>query len=184
MEVPNSKLNMKTMIKYLLFTVIVFVFNANYHTQVPTSGLVGFWPFNGNANDESGNGNNGTVNGATLATDRNGNLNSCYSFNGGGNYINVPYSTTLGIQQSFSSSVWINMIGGSCNPRVYEIHENLNCGGYSLAFNGSGSGSRTFHTASFGNCSIGTALTNGNNPVTTDSWHHVAVVLEGSDGWG
>jgi hypothetical protein len=55
---------------------------------VPTSGLVGWWPFNGNANDESGNGNNGTVNGATLTTDRFGNTNSTYSFDGLGNSIN------------------------------------------------------------------------------------------------
>ena len=44
--------------------------------------MIGYWPFNGNANDESGNGNNGTVNGATLTTDRFGNLNSAYNFSG------------------------------------------------------------------------------------------------------
>jgi hypothetical protein len=32
--------------------------------------LVGWWGFNGNAQDGSGNGNHGTVNGATLTTDR------------------------------------------------------------------------------------------------------------------
>ena len=40
--------------------------------SLPTNlqnGLVGYWPFCGNANDESGNGNDGTVNGATLTTD-------------------------------------------------------------------------------------------------------------------
>ncbi len=35
---------------------------------------VAYYPFNGNANDESGNGNNGTVDGASLTTDRLGNL--------------------------------------------------------------------------------------------------------------
>ena len=34
-------------------------------------GLKAFYPFNGNANDESGSDNNGTVNGAALTTDRN-----------------------------------------------------------------------------------------------------------------
>ncbi len=43
---------------------------AQVPSYVPTNGLVGYWPFNGNANDESGSGNNGTVNGATLTTDR------------------------------------------------------------------------------------------------------------------
>ena len=41
---------------------------AQVPSYVPANGLVGWWPFNGNANDESGNGNNGTVNGATLPT--------------------------------------------------------------------------------------------------------------------
>ncbi|GEM_PF-1254915 len=47
-----------------------------------TNGLVAYYPFNGNANDESGNGNSGTVDGATLTEDRFGNLNSAYSFDG------------------------------------------------------------------------------------------------------
>ena len=49
-------------------------------SYVPTDGLVGWWPFNGNANDGSGNGNNGTVNGATLTEDRFGNGNAAYEF--------------------------------------------------------------------------------------------------------
>jgi hypothetical protein len=55
---------------------------AQVPNYVPTNGLVGYWPFNGNANDESGNGNNGTVNGATLTTDRFGVANKAYSFDG------------------------------------------------------------------------------------------------------
>jgi hypothetical protein len=66
--------------------LLSFVFHslssiAQVPSYVPTSGLVGWWPFNGNANDESGNGNNGTVNGATLTTDRFGNEGSAYDFN-------------------------------------------------------------------------------------------------------
>jgi hypothetical protein len=60
---------------------------AQVPNYVPTNGLVGWWPFNGNANDVSGNGNNGTVNGATLTTDRFGNSNSAYSFDGNTNCI-------------------------------------------------------------------------------------------------
>ena len=53
------------------------------------NGLVGYWPFCGNANDISGNGNNGTVNGATLIQDRFGNSDSAYSFNGVDEYISL-----------------------------------------------------------------------------------------------
>lgn len=86
--------------KYLLTALAVgLCMTANVMAQVPsyipTSGLVGWWPFNGNANDESGNGNNGTVNGAALTADRNGNANKAYSFNGTNNYINVNSSISL-----------------------------------------------------------------------------------------
>jgi hypothetical protein len=56
-------------------------------TDLPATlqnGLVGYWPFCGNANDVSGNGYNGTVNGATLTTDRFGVANKAYSFDGNG----------------------------------------------------------------------------------------------------
>jgi uncharacterized protein (TIGR02145 family) len=54
-------------------------------SYVPTNGLVGWWGFNGNAQDGSGNGNHGTVNGATLTTDRFGNPNGAYDFDGNSN---------------------------------------------------------------------------------------------------
>ena len=48
-------------------------------SYVPTTGLVGWWPFNGNANDESGNGNNVVLQGnASLAIDRYSVANSSY----------------------------------------------------------------------------------------------------------
>ncbi len=71
---------------------------------LPTSlqtGLVGYWPFCGNANDASGNGNNGLVNGATLTTDRFGNSGSAYSFDGVDDVILLPANVG-----SFSASFW------------------------------------------------------------------------------
>lgn len=75
-----------------------------------TTGLVGYWPFNGNANDESGNGNNGTVNGATLTTDRFGNVNSAYSFNGISNFISGVISN-LDNTSVTSLSAWLKCNG-------------------------------------------------------------------------
>ena len=45
-------------------------------------GLVAYYPFNGNAKDESGNGNDGEVKGAVLAEDRHGKAESAYAFDG------------------------------------------------------------------------------------------------------
>ena len=80
---------------------------AQVPSYVPTDGLVGYWGFNGNANDQSGNGNNGTVNGATLTTDRNGNALSAYSFNG--QNCDLQKITTPNIidnLNAYSVSVW------------------------------------------------------------------------------
>ena len=81
------------------------VFAQNIPSYLPKEGLVGWWPFNGNANDESGNGNHGIVNGATLTTDRNGNSNSAYSFNGINNVITVKRNYL----ENFSFSGWYNL---------------------------------------------------------------------------
>jgi hypothetical protein len=62
----------------------------------PTNGLVAYYPNNGNANDQTANGNHGTVNGATLTSDRYSNPYSAYSFDGinddiSGSTNNWPY---------------------------------------------------------------------------------------------
>jgi hypothetical protein len=60
--------------------------------QIPIDGLVAYYPFNGNADDESGNGNHGIVYGSTPVSDRFSNENSAYSFDGPGWY-NTPERT-------------------------------------------------------------------------------------------
>jgi len=82
---------------------------AQIPSYVPTSGLVGWYGFNGNANDLSTNSNNGTVKGATLTTDRFGNANSAYSFNGISDYIEVVSSTSLSFTTAVSFSFWVNI---------------------------------------------------------------------------
>ncbi len=93
-----------------LIIAILFATNVmaqNVPNYVPTNGLVGWWPFNGNANDESGNGNHGTVNGATLTSDRFGQTNNAYSFDGLTNYIKISNSSLAAFgQQSFSAVTW------------------------------------------------------------------------------
>lgn len=59
------------------------------------TGLVAYYPFNGNANDESGNGNHAVNNSATLSADRFGQSNKCFSFDGINNYIQTPVDSNL-----------------------------------------------------------------------------------------
>jgi len=71
--------------------------NKNKNTcKIICDGLVAYYPFNGDAIDESGNGNNGRIFGAELTYDRNGNQNQAYRFTGKRNsYIKIP---NLGVE--------------------------------------------------------------------------------------
>jgi len=97
--------------KLLLFGTLVFGLNAfcQVPSYVPTSGLIGWWPFNGNANDESGNGNNGSVNGATSTNDRMGNPNSAYDFDGNDDFIEISSLTSVEGVSEMSFSGWVKL---------------------------------------------------------------------------
>ncbi|MCK5831426.1 MAG: LamG domain-containing protein [Methylococcales bacterium] len=69
-----------------------------------TTGLVAHFPFNGNADDASGNNHHATVMGAILTTDRAGNANSAYQFNGQNDYL---YGEAIDTGQDFTLSAWI-----------------------------------------------------------------------------
>ena len=95
-----------TAIAIFALTTITMAQVPNY---VPTNGLVGWWPFNNNATDESSNTNDGTVNGATLTNDRFGNNNAAYSFNGSNNYISMLTMNNIPMGNSARTlSVWMD----------------------------------------------------------------------------
>ena len=120
--------------KIITSLMLAILFGLSANAQVPTNGLVGYWPFNGNANDASGYGNNGIVNGATLTTDRFGKANSAYQFstNASNQYIlvnsignitsknvtisfwyNAPIQTTIySTLYSWTNMCWANLGGG------------------------------------------------------------------------
>jgi uncharacterized protein (TIGR02145 family) len=97
---------------HFLMILFIFCFTTKLYSQsvpsyVPTNGLVGWWGFNGNAQDGSGNGNHGTVNGATLTADRFGNQNGAYNFNGVNfNHISIPSDSILDLINNFTISCW------------------------------------------------------------------------------
>jgi hypothetical protein len=71
-------------------------------------GLVAYYPFNGNANDFSGNGYNATTYGVSLTTDRFGNANKSYNFAGTSTYIACPPATYFK-GGDFTISGWVNI---------------------------------------------------------------------------
>ena len=92
----------------------------NVPSYVSTNGLVGWWPFTGNANDLSVNANNGTVTGATLTADRFGNPNNAYSFNGtSANYIDVPHNASFNVS-NVTISAWYNALDYGVNTTSWK----------------------------------------------------------------
>jgi WD40 repeat protein len=99
-------------------TIKIWDLGAVENTGSPTTkslpaslqqGLVAYYPFNGNANDESGNGHHGEVHGATLASDRVSRKNTAYEFDGVSDYISIIHSKYVDFasHDSFSFSLWV-----------------------------------------------------------------------------
>jgi hypothetical protein len=130
------------------------------------TGLLAYYPFNGNSADGSGNGRNGTISGGvTLTTDRNGNTNSAYSFNGSDGYINcgTPFLNNL---SQITISGWIKPISISTNHSLFgqnDLHE------FSLA-----SGPKAYYW-NYGSGGLSTSYTPALN-----TWVHIAIVAGNS----
>jgi hypothetical protein len=104
---------------------IPFGISQDLPSYVPTNGLVAYYPFNGNANDESGNGNHGTVNGATLTSDRDGNENSSYNFDGVDDYIFLGKNSDFPISNSFSISIFFLIQDVNCKNDTNDSCDNI-----------------------------------------------------------
>jgi gliding motility-associated-like protein len=105
--------------KIFLFTGLVISLNsfAQVPAYAPTAGLVAFWAFNGNANDVSGNGNNGTVNGAILTTNRLGAGNAAYYFPSTACATNIQATvntSSITASNAMTVAFWAYRTGNGC----------------------------------------------------------------------
>ena len=151
---------------------------AQVPSYVPSNGLVGWWPFNGNANDESGNGNNGTVNGATLTNDRFGNVNKAYSFDGINDFIQ---STNHSLSGSVTFSCWYRMSSFNLpgNDMFYMTNQSISDDIYSsnIAFGFRSYQGEYGHSTSVNSQSL-TGYYATNNLPAINVWHHLVCVFE------
>lgn len=87
---------------------------------VPEDGLVAWYPFNGNANDESGNGHDGVVHNLTITPDRFNNPGAAFlwpSNSNGSNYIDIG-NLSPEVPESITISIWFYADGGFIEPRL------------------------------------------------------------------
>ncbi len=121
----------------------------NLYNQ-PEQCIIADFPFLGNANDVSGNDYNGIINGATLTTDRFGNENSAYYFNGINNKIKTYQvdEPNFDLTDSLSISAWVKF--ETNNTPFAAIVSKEEYGGYGLCANYAGTGKLYFSTHSNG----------------------------------
>jgi hypothetical protein len=94
----------------LLSTILGLGVTVHAQPAFLTNGLVAYYPFNGNADDESGNGRNGVVpiQGPVTTMDRFGNPNRAYSFSGINGGITIPESMhPTGVNPTLTGVLWI-----------------------------------------------------------------------------
>ena len=84
--------------------------------------LVGYWTFDGNANDATKNRNNGALHGVTQTEDRYGNANKAYRFNGS-SYIEVPHAETLNMTHAITMTAWIKPHNWWNNDWIVVVHK-------------------------------------------------------------
>lgn len=140
---------------------------------VPSNGLLAYWPFSGNTNDQTTNANHLTNNGATLVADRNGTANAAYSFNGAGNYLEktVP-SFVFSPTGTFSVSFWINR--PSTSGGVAMMSGSGTANNFIWLFSGSAANN------TFGTNKQQSAWIWANSPYVVNQWeHYVCMFING-----
>lgn len=108
----------------------IAAYKSHYIQEIAAANLIGYWKMNGNANDSSGNANNGTVTAGhayfgagmpSLTADRFGRAGMAYHFDKGGN-IDVPYKASLN-PPAMSISLWAKWTstGRTINTDTYTM---------------------------------------------------------------
>ena len=162
----------------------VLELNAEVDTvaiSIPKDGLSGWWPFNGNANDESGNGNHGIVDRATLTSDKHNKPNSAYKFYKTGSKIKIPDAKILN-NPFLSLSFWVKTTDSSLQEYIYKGQEGTaNNEEYVINSNFSRKNSLEFRIKNNSNCIPANGWErNINDTVIFDgNWHHVSATYDG-----
>jgi gliding motility-associated-like protein len=182
----------------LFFIGIIQYPNSQCLAQINLAqGLQLYLPFSGNALDASGNGNNATVNGATLTTDAFGNANSAYLFNGISDFMEVVSTANLQCKDSISLCAKVFVTGfyaGICQSNIIlqKKNDDFGNGHYSMRFGDSPYDAdcnlfnptyETFygHMNSLGNFPVGTGAGQAGAPpyILQNQWYCVIYTWDG-----
>jgi hypothetical protein len=150
--------------------------NADAQTlpaYLPADGLVGWWPFNGNAGDSSGKGNHGVSYNASLSFDRFNRPNNAYSFNGNNSRIEIPDAASLRCRK-ISISVWVRPNSVDIGQLIYK--GSMNADGEAYSVNGDPSAGVKINS----NCvaAVGWQGASYREPLIPGVWEHLVVTFD------
>ncbi len=176
-RIPMMK-TYKILLTFFLILMSGLGFSQSVPSYVPTNGLVGWWGFNGNAQDGSGNGNHGTVNGATLTTDRFGNQSGAYLSNANStNSITGSCSNFPSGNSPRTISIWYNAngLGSGCCKGFFSYGGGICGNSYLNTFDHLSNGLGKFEIQ--GHCDFFRQLVDYPQPVN-GVWHNVVTIYD------
>jgi hypothetical protein len=177
--------------KNILFALL-FISEMCFSQTDLTKGLKAYYPFDGNANDASGNNNHPVSINASLTFDRKGNKNSAYHFNGMDNFIRIPNAASLNLNNTITLAVWVKPTGFyydicHANSIISKGSVNYMPGNYALRFDdalytdGQGcSGDRLKDSLHENFRGTGTPLKLYTPFINKDQWYSVVYTNDGS----
>jgi hypothetical protein len=132
-------------------------------------GLVAYYPFDGNANDMSGNGHGGTVIGATHTADRFGVSNGALNFDGLNDYVDIPYHQDIE-PSNFTISLWINTLQATQGSIINSDPNGDSClHGYNLEVRDTAIIFNVDPSSACGNWNSASSL----HGINDGTWHHI-----------
>ena len=151
----------------LLLAASCFTAVGQVPDYVPTDGLVAWYPFNGNAADESGNGNDGVAVDVEDSEDRFGHSNAAFFFSSAGCQPRVDAQIDMtSVQSEMTFSFWMSRSGNGCiSPRVLEI----------LGSDGAYLQASVSNNSSFFGFDGGISAP---EPIQSDTWYHMLITID------
>jgi len=150
----------------ILLAALILILMAAVTPTSAETGLVAYYPFDGDTNDHSGNGNDGTTHGATFVSGTSG---QALSFDGVDDYVSALVNINPDVMPQMTMAAWVRPDDGSPIRQVIS-HDN---GGYARSLGIDHRGGGTGWSAFSGSGSV-----LGYHPVTIGEWVFVAAVYD------
>ena len=131
----NGTYDVKLIVKYDGKSDTIIKSNIIKVESTITEGLIAYYPFNGNAKDMTGKGHDGTAQNAALTTDRFGNENAAFIFNGTNSSILVKDKADLRLSQTDfdGQTEKLKILASNCKSNVsIQVVPNPNNGDFAI----------------------------------------------------